>query len=197
MAYVWFVVAVLMLAAFLSERGEKRRLKKMLSERQGALGGSGDVATGESGGVIPRVEAAIRVNRDDLAPRPAGVLCDSDEEWNELGSHEKIKRVPVRALPFADGEVLESRYKSKVAQVKVTPQKAGVFEHDEAAALIVSVYCRGKEHALETVASRISESGWLGTFDSRMNGAETGRWYDGNHCVLEIQTIGKAEKSAA
>lgn len=108
-----------------------------------------------------------------------------DTEWDELPSKEKIRRVEIKPLPFRSGQELDGGSRSKRFRVRVTPQAPDCFEYDEHAAVDVSVFSRGRQHALDTVAEAVSGRDCYVDNDRAFSG-ECGRWYDGNKCRLEI-----------
>lgn len=124
---------------------------------------------------------ATPVRRDETPPpHMAG-------DWDSLPSAEKIRRVPIAPLPFAQGALIEdagSRSK-KTFEVRVTQQLPGKFEMNDQTAITVFVKARGREAALAMVAEKIcGRPGWLE--DSKAKAATCGRWYEGNMTRLEI-----------
>src|SRR5262245_823776 len=103
-----------------------------------------------------RMLAAIRIEVVTTHAEPEPIPAHKQGDWDEVGSKEKIKRVPIQPLPFVDGEELSTKSKStKRFAVRVIPQAVGVFEFDEAKAVTVFVVARGRQAAMDVVAERI------------------------------------------
>lgn len=112
----------------------------------------------------------------------------------DIPSSEKIRLVNIQDVPVEEGEILESKRKSKKYTITVIPQSQGCFEHDESKKLTVFVLAGSKEESLETLSNKLSEKNPF--YDSsNSNTAIAGRWYDGNRYLLEIINFEKAPKN--